>query len=120
VFFHNVASTIATITFTGNVLQNQGPYTAATIPGNSYALLGMPVPISGDVSNLTSFMGLVPRNSDAIQTFDPTQVKWTSTASYRTRTSNWSGPLTLNPGQGFFYHSVSSGNNTWVSNFTVN
>ena len=117
VMFHNIATTNVVLTFTGQV--EQGSYTVGTLTGpNAFTLMGSPVPLGGDVTNLTTYLGLAAGNGDIIQTFNTSSIQWSGSSSYSTRTSKWNNALTINPGQGFMYHSVTA-TKTWVSNFTV-
>jgi len=117
VFFHNLATTNAVVTYVGQVVQ--GTYHVTTLAGPSkFNFAGSPVPFSGDVSNLTSICGLVPGNNDAVETYNSAINQWSLVASWSTRGKVWNTALNIKPGQAFFYHNLNAAN-AWTSNFTV-
>jgi hypothetical protein len=122
VMFHSPATTNTVVTFTGQVIQNQGPYTVGTMGGSQFYMGGSPVPIGGDLTN--AIVGLVPHSGDVLQIFNSANAQWASpSSSYSVNKSgvgNWSANLQIAPGQGFLYHNSSTSPNTWISNFTVN
>jgi hypothetical protein len=85
---------------------------------NTFNLLGSPVPIGGDATNATSYLGLAPVANDTIATWQGGAVQnWSPPSAWTTISHKWNPATTIAPGQGFFYFSKSV--NTWTSNFTV-
>lgn len=125
VFFTSaVTSPDVAVTYVGQVVQ--GTYNVATIPAFKNATVGAPVPIGGDITNATTFVGVVPYQGDAVQTFNSfasASGDWNPSANWNTR-GGWSPVngtnLWINPGQGFLYYNANPTTpQTWVSNFTV-
>ena len=115
--FYNNGASDTVVTFVGQV--QQGTYTAATIPANSFKLAGSPVPLGGDVANLNTQLGLVPAAGDTVTTFNGTTVDWNASVTWSAKSSAWTGPMAIGAGQGFLYYNNSATVKTWVSNFTV-
>jgi hypothetical protein len=120
--FYNNGAADTVVTFTGQV--PQGTYNVASLTAAHYALVGSPVPMSGDLTNSTTFLGLVPSNGDSLATFNSAITDWNVAAKWSTITHKWSATATsaggIAPGQGFLYYNNGNTVNNWVSNFTVN
>ena len=115
--YFNAGATPTVVTFVGQVVQ--GTYTVATMPAQSFTLAGSPVPLGGDVLANTKGLGLAPSAADTVATFNSAAADWNAPVSWSAKSSAWSGPMTINPGQGFLYFNASASANTWTSNFTV-
>ena len=115
VMFYNAGADQA-VTFVGQVVQ--GTYNVGTLGGSQFSMVGSPVPIGGDITNSTTYVGLVPGASDSVATWNGAVNDWNSPVVWSGRTSAWVGSMNIAPGQGFFYYNANAAN-AWVSNFTV-
>jgi len=116
--FYNNGAVDTVVTFTGQV--PQGTYSAGTLVGNHFNMVGSPIPIGGDLTNSTTAVGLVPANGDLAQTFNSSISDWRPSVSWSAKNHVWNGPMPVGVGQGFLYYNNGATANNWVSNFTVN
>jgi len=117
VMYYNGGASDTVVTFVGQV--EQGTYSVANLGAFAFAMVGSPVPIGGDLTNSTTYVGLAPAGGDLVQTFNnnPAVNDWNTAVSWSGRSSTWGGPMPVAPGQGFLYYSTTA--NAWTSNFTV-
>jgi hypothetical protein len=119
VLFYNNGAADTVVTFTGQV--EQGTYNVASIAAHSFAMVGAPVPIGGDITNSTTVLNLVPGGGDLVETFNGAIIDWNAPSLWSALSKKWSATAssTINPGQGFLYYNNGAAANNWVSNFTV-
>jgi len=115
--FYNNGGSDVVVTFTGQV--PQGTYNVATLPASQFTMTGSPVPIGGDITNSTTFVGLVPSQGDTLATWNSGINDFNSSATWSARTGAWDVDVQIAPGQGFFYYNNGGSANAWTSNFTV-
>jgi len=115
--YYNAGSADTVVTFVGQV--QQGTYTVGVLPPAAFTLAGSPVPIGGDITNSTTAVGLVASAGDLVSTFNGAANAYNNAVTWSAKSSTWSGPMPVAPGQAFLYYNGSASAKTWVSNFTV-
>ena len=118
--FYNNGVADAVVTFTGQV--PQGTYSVKTLGSKQFSLVGSPIPIGGDITNSTTFVGLVPSNNDTVATFNSALNNWNPSSSWVNLSKKWgvTASSTIPVGKAFLYYNNGAAANNWVSNFTVN
>lgn len=106
------------VTFVGQVVQ--GAYTVqSSLPSTQFTMAGAPVPIgTNNLGGGLEYLGLVPAESDYVQTWSGNANDWNQTTTYYSEFSQWDPAIELVPAQGFFYYRQGD-TVVWNSNFTV-